>query len=274
MRFIEAVYHTRSLAEGMAAGPPMERQAMKTPSNSTNAVGGTTSAKRHDLNEKVYIGELSDIARRIATHEVVARFCDEALPKLIELARVPKARRNGFWWAVGDALLDCLLTRGDIHANSELQKNESFARAVEALKSARKALAQMDESAREAFRERILVVQEGIDEFLTALEEPKTEPKRPLHSDPLRQRGRPAGTVQNSASQDFVHKLLECASLNGGTFTQKNIRRGTLIEALELLAPYLPKGVDPEKLHPSTLQRIMDAHRKRYGKSRRHRTRN
>lgn len=133
----------------------------------------------------------------------------------------------------------------------------------------------MDELAREAFRERILVVQEGIDEFLTALEEAKTEPKRPLHSDPLRQRGRPAGTVQNSASQDFVHKLLECASLNGGTFTlEKNIRRGTLIEALELLAPYLPKGVDPEKLHPSTLQRIMDAHRKRYGKSRRHRTRN
>jgi len=253
----------------------MERQAMKTPSSSTNAVGGTTFAKRHDLNEKVYIGELSDIARRIAAHEVVARFCDEALPKLIELACVPKARRDGFWWAIGDALLDCLLTQGDIHANSELQKNESFARAVEALKSARKALAQMDESAREAFRGRILVVQEGIDEFLTALEEAKTEPKRPLHSDPLRQRGRPAGTVQNSASHDFVHKLSECASLNGGTFTlEKNIRRGTLIEALELLAPYLPKGVDPEKLHPSTLQRIMDAHRKRYGKSRRHRTRN
>lgn len=58
---------------------------MKTPSNSTNAVGGTTSAKRHDLNEKVYIGELSDIARRIATHEVVARFATERCPNLSSL---------------------------------------------------------------------------------------------------------------------------------------------------------------------------------------------
>jgi hypothetical protein len=246
---------------------------MKIPSRSTKAVDGTRSAKRHD--EKVYLGELSDIARRIAAHEALGQFCYEALAKLIEIARVPKERRDGFWWAIGDALLDCLLTQGDVHANLALQKNASFANAVNALKSERQALAHIDESAREAFRGRILVAQHGIDEFLTALEGLKQEPRQPLRVDPPRQRGRPAGTVQNSASQDFVNKLLECASLNGGTFTlEKNIERGTLIEALELLAPYLPKGVDPEKLSPSTLQRILDTHRKRYGKSKRHRTRN
>jgi hypothetical protein len=239
-------------------------------------VRGKTSGKRHDIVEKVRTGEPDpEDARRIAALRVVGQFSQEAMQKLADLARVPKAHRDRFWWAVGDALFDCSITQGDIRANLELQRNASFARAVEALKSARQALTRMDEAAREAFRRRILGVQESIDEFLRALEEFKTEQEQPLRRDTLGQKGRPAGTVKDRASQEFVHKLLECASLHGGTFTlEKNIRRGTLIEALELFAPYLPKGVAPEKLSPSTMQRIMDAHRRRYGKSRRHRTRN
>ena len=235
-----------------------------------------TSAKRRDIVEKVRTGKPDpEDARRIAALDVVGRFSREAVPKLTDVARVPKAYRDAFWWAVGDALFDCLLTQGDIHANSELQRNPSFTIAVDALKSARQALARIDEAARETFRRRISAVQEGIDEFLTALEDLKTEPKQPLRSETLGQRGRPAGTVKDRASQEFVYKLLECASLHGGTFSlEKNIRRGTLLEALKLLAPYFPEGVAPEKLSPSTLQRIVDAHRRRYGKGRRHRTRN
>jgi hypothetical protein len=39
----------------------------------------------------------------------------------------------------------------------------------------------------------------------------------------------------------------------------KNEEKGTLIEALRELAPYLPEGVHPDKLSPSNLQRIKDA---------------
>jgi hypothetical protein len=254
----------------------MNRRSKTVPNSEMDMVRGKTSAKRHDVVEKVRTGEPDpEDARRIAALEVVRQFSQGAIRKLADLAHVPKAHRDGFWWAVGDALFDCSLTQGDIRANLELQRNASFASAVEALKSARQALARMDESAREAFRGRFLAVQEAIDEFLTALEGLKTEPKQPLRSDTLGQRGRPAGTVKDRASQEFVYKLLECATLHGGRFTlEKNIRRGTLIEALELLAPYFPEGVAPEKLSSSTLQRILDAHRRRYGKGRRHRTRN
>jgi hypothetical protein len=234
-------------------------------SSSANALDGT--AEGHG--EKVYLGELSDVGRRIEALAVLKRFDSEALPKLIERAGIPEACRTSFWHAVLDALHDCLLTQGSIHAYSELRKNPSFAGAVDALKSARQALTQIDESAREAFRGGVLEVQGAIDDFLTALDELNPEPRR---INPLRQEGRPAGAVQNSASQDFVRKLLECAILNGGALTlEKNNSKGSLIEALALLAPYLPEGVDPEKLSASTLQRIVTTHRKRYV---RHRTRN
>jgi hypothetical protein len=53
--------------------------------------------------------------------------------------------------------------------------------------------------------------------------------------------------------------------MHGGHFTfRKNPKGGTLIEALKKLAPYLPEGVDPDELSPSTLQKIIkDAHQKR-----------
>jgi hypothetical protein len=42
----------------------------------------------------------------------------------------------------------------------------------------------------------------------------------------------------------------------GGFTLEKNIPAGTLIEAIELLAPHLPRGFVPDPLPGSTLQRL------------------
>src|SRR5690349_4426994 len=90
---------------------------------------GKTSAKRYEMMDQVREGEPDpETKRRINAHEAVDRFCDEALPELIKLARVPEvpeARRRAFWVAAGDLLWDCWLTRGNIHEHSELRGNVS-----------------------------------------------------------------------------------------------------------------------------------------------------
>src|SRR5262245_25163720 len=177
----------------------MKRRSKKVARNMTDVGRGKTSANRRDIR----VGEPDpETARRMAAHEVLARFCDKSLSKLIELARVPKARRDAFWWNVGDVLLEVLLTQGNIHANLELLKNASFARAVDVLKSARQALAQIDDAPREAFRGWISIAEEGVEEFLASVGE--LEPKRP------RRRGRPRAKRRDPVSYKIVFRLVEC----------------------------------------------------------------
>jgi hypothetical protein len=233
----------------------MKQRSNKVPRSTTDAVRDKASAKSDEIVEKVAGGEPDSVdKRRVKALEIVNRFSHEALPKLADLAHVPKQHRDRFWWDVGDLLLDCLITQGDIHENLELRKNASFARAVDALKSARQALAQIDDAPREAFAARVSAAEEGIEVFLAELGE--LEPKRQL-----RRRGRPHGKVKDPASHKFARQLLECASRAGGNLTlQKYTQEGTLIEALKMLAPYLPKDVAAEKLPSSTLQRIKTEH--------------
>jgi hypothetical protein len=235
---------------------------MKIPSNSTNVVRGRTSVKRADLAEKVRSGELlPEQARHIALTDVLNPPPKDLLRGLAELAKIPDAppsRREGFNICVLNALFDFWDRKEDIHASLELKKNKSFAIAIETLKSARQALAQMDEPYRQAFFWPVAHAEQGIDDFLMAFGE--LEPKRPL-----RRRGKPTGKVGDPASNKFVLQLLESASLHGGHFTfRKYPKGGTLVEALKKLALYLPEGVDPDKLSSNTLQRIInDAHRER-----------
>jgi hypothetical protein len=70
-------------------------------------------------------------------------------------------------------------------------------------------------------------------------------------------RGRRRGTVKNRAFQDFIRGLFLAAVRAGGRYTlEKNIQKGTVIEAIDILAPYLPDGFVPKNLPFSTLQRI------------------
>jgi len=71
------------------------------------------------------------------------------------------------------------------------------------------------------------------------------------------QRGRRRGTVKDMTFEVFVRHLLLSAAEAGGDLTlDKNFKKGTLIDALNILRPYIPKGVVPNVLPLGTLQRI------------------
>jgi hypothetical protein len=180
----------------------MKRRSKKVARNTADAFGGKTSVKRLDIR----VGEPApETARRMAAEEVVNRFCDKSLPKLIGLARVPKAGRDAFWWDAGDVLLDFLL---NVHPNLELLKNASFAKAVAALKSTKQKLAQIDDAPREAFQGWVSNAEEAVKELLPSIEE--LEPKR------QRRRGRPPGKVRDPVSHKIVFRIVECAVFHGG----------------------------------------------------------
>lgn len=62
--------------------------------------------------------------------------------------------------------------------------------------------------------------------------------------------------------QHFVDVLLSTTAFSGGRLTlEKNIRRGSLIEALNALATYLPDGFIPRSMPATTLQRLKDSNR-------------
>ena len=59
--------------------------------------------------------------------------------------------------------------------------------------------------------------------------------------------------------QHFVNTLLASATIAGGRLTlEKNIGKGSLIEAIEILAPYLPDGFVRRPMPVTTLQRLKD----------------
>jgi hypothetical protein len=227
--------------------------------NSTNAFRGMTSAKRHDLIDKIRSGEIEpEEARHIAVTEILRELPGDLLPAIADLAKIPQDQREGFYIGVVDALFDCWEMQENIDESSKLQENKSFADAVATLKSAKQALTQLDESYRQAFWRLVALAEKHIDEFLhAALGQPELKREK--------QRGRPPGTVLRPAFSKFVFQLLDCASFNGGNLTfEKHQGRGTLKKALKKLAPYLPQGVAPVELPLTTLQRIKSAQRKRY----------
>jgi hypothetical protein len=88
-------------------------------------------------------------------------------------------------------------------------------------------------------------------------------------------RGRPRGRVKNREFQVFVRGLFLAAEWAGGRYTlEKNIREGTVIEAINILAPYLPAGFVPKNLPFSTLQRMKSTLPKRRKRGHHSRTKN
>jgi hypothetical protein len=71
-------------------------------------------------------------------------------------------------------------------------------------------------------------------------------------------RGRRSGDVKDLSFRQFVHYLLVVTEeWCGGTLTfDKNYESGTLIEAIEILSPYLPVGVVHDPLPFPTIQRV------------------
>jgi hypothetical protein len=83
----------------------------------------------------------------------------------------------------------------------------------------------------------------------------KPQPRSPSQSPQTLKRGRKPGGTKDPASQEFVWSLLISTRAAGGRLTlEKTGRFGTLIDAIEMLTPYLPETF--VALRPTTLQRI------------------
>jgi hypothetical protein len=190
--------------------------------------------------------------------------------RLAELARVPEENREGFWLAVFDAMIEAWEHDASRELALSLNQNEVLSRAVEALRAARQALADLDEERKKkvvsnrlgglaeaqfwwSLPKLIAAIEQGMDKFFEWTGE-ATEPPRPR----ARRRGRRPGTVKNPSFRVFLRKLSDAAKAHGGRLgLQKNIPKGALLEAIKIVAPHLPDGFVPKRLSASTLQNII-----------------
>ena len=203
--------------------------------------------------------EQKDVARSFAIGEWLME-----LPRLTDLARVPSDRHSNFHGIVLDVVLNAWKNTDVRAAALRLPSTDpALYRAVAALRSAKRALADLDERHREAQWWPIAEVERGVDRFLMwVLGEEAERIKRRVH-----RRGRRAGTVKDQMFQIFVRDLLRAAEACGGRLgVEKNIGKGRLVEAINILKPCLPRGFVPTSLSLSTLQRIKSqlAKRRRY----------
>src|SRR5215475_8344109 len=190
--------------------------------------------------------------------------------RLAELARVPEENRDGFWLAVFDAVLDAWEHDASRKLGVSLYQNEVLARAIDALRPARQALADLDEECKKgrpsgprgglaessfwwSLPERTAAIEQEMDRFFKWTGE-ETEPSRPR----AHRKGRRPGAVKNRRFRVFLRKLRNAAKAYGGRLgLQKNIPEGALLEAIKIVAPHLPNGFVPKSLSASTLQRII-----------------
>jgi hypothetical protein len=192
--------------------------------------------------------------------------------RLAELARVPEENRNGFWLAVFDAVIDAWEHDASRKMAVSLNQNEVLSRAIDALRVARHALADLDEECKKgrpsgrgergglaessfwwSLPELTADIERGMDRFFVWTGE-ETEPPRPR----AHRRGRRPGTAKNRRFRGFLRKLRNAAKAYGGRLgLQKNVRKGALLEAIEIVAPHLPDGFVPKPMSTSTLQRTI-----------------
>jgi hypothetical protein len=205
----------------------------------------------------------------LAERLVPALLCIDMPLRLAEVARVPEENRDGFWLAVFAAVLDAWEHDDWRKMALSLNQNEVLSRAIDALRDAREALADLDEECKKVgpsgrgglaesqfwwrLPELTAAIEQEMDRFFewTGAE---TEPPRPR----AYRRGRRRGTVKNRRFRVFLRKLTNAAKAYGGRLgLQKNIPEGALLEAIEIVAPHLPDGFVPKSLSASTLQRII-----------------
>jgi len=176
----------------------------------------------------------------------------DVLRQLAELARVPKEKRVEFCRQVSNLISDIWTYDVDRRALLVAKQNKSLSRAIAALHAARQALAELDEEFREAAREPIVEIELGMTKFLACLREESGPARRRADG-----RGRRPGRV-NWMFAAFVVKLRRAArAADGRLGLQKNIEKGPLLEAIEILAPHLPDGFVPKPMSTSTLQRTI-----------------
>jgi len=177
----------------------------------------------------------------------------DVLRQLAELARVPVEKRVEFCRQVSNLISDMWRSDADRRALLKAKTNTPLSQAIDALRDARQALADLDQELREAGGELIINIELWVTQFLACMGEDSAPPRRRAH-----RRGRRPGTVKNWRFEAFVVKLRRAVTASGGRLgLQKNIEKGPLLEAIDMLAPHLPDGFVPKPRSASTLQRII-----------------
>jgi hypothetical protein len=186
--------------------------------------------------------------------------------QLAELARVPEENRDKFLLAVFEAVIEAWEHNASREMAASFIQNEVLLRAINSLRVARQALADLDEECKKVgpigrrglgesqrLPELIADIEQGMDRFFKwTLEE--TESPRPR----AHRRGRRPGTAKNRRFRVFVRTLTNAAKACGGRLgLQKNIPKGALLEAIKIVTPHLPNGFVPKSVSASTLQNII-----------------
>ena len=182
---------------------------------------------------------------------------DEVLAQLADLARVPNETREYFYSWIRIILLGVGPSRATPPPISV-----SLSRAAKALRVAREALANLDESERQRVlsrRSEFTFWGDSELEFQIELLLFCTEGRL----DPIRRRakyrGRHPGAVENRRLRELIHELFWTAEISEGQFTvDKHSGDGTILKALDVIAPYVIAEILPKKLplSISTIQRI------------------
>ena len=275
--------HRDSIPEGAGpAGQPsriftVDVLALRHPPSSDGGDGGddvspTDNCPSDDgaLEKRI----LAALGRANGLHRLAERLVSALLRidmplRLAKLARVPEENHYGFLLALFGAVLDAWEHDASRKRAASLNQNEVLSRAVDALRAARQALADLDEECKKVWPsgrggladtlfwsrlpELTAAIEQEMDRFFEWTEE-ETEPPRPR----AHRRGRRPGTVENPRFRVFIRKLRHAAKDHGGRLgLQKNTPKGALWEAVKIVAPHLPPGFVPKPLSASTLQRII-----------------
>ncbi len=104
-------------------------------------------------------------------------------------------------------------------------------------------------------REFMLMVSRVDELFSTAIG--KSLPTMPGTAALRNKRGRRKRAIKDPSFESFIRRILLFTAEYGGELTfDKNYKKGTLIDVLELLRSHLPKGVVPNVLQYGTIQKI------------------
>jgi hypothetical protein len=183
---------------------------------------------------------------------------DDELARLADLARVPHENRTYFF----SHMTQILAGVGPCRRRPPT-KSVSLSRVVKALHEAREALANLDESERQrllpnpnnTFMGSDLELHIWIFLMITDTESPLLNPYYPSQRR-AKHRGRPPHVNKNPRLRQLIDELFWTAEIAQGYFTiEKHIGEGTILEALDVIAPYVAPEILPKKL-PLSMQTI------------------
>jgi hypothetical protein len=185
--------------------------------------------------------------------------------QVAERARVPAGKCEPFCNAICESVQTVWET--DRRAVSS-KPNRALFKAAEAARTLNEAICSLNKDDREWVerimarseyqelpREFLLTISQIDHMFSTAIGE--SSPLIPGTAVLREKKGRRRGAVKDITFEVFIRQILLWAAEYDGEFTHdKNFKKGTLIEVLNILRPHLPKGVVPNALPYGTIQKI------------------